>query len=119
MMPILMILMLLTMILGNAADDVDEVVVIDIDVAINVIASVADTTARIPLASTWEIQVPSISIMITCIEINKYAAASSVYHEDLPGVSQEYPSSVGLFVSSKMALTVGILTSPVKAEPPS
>ena len=51
MMPILMMPMLLTMMPGNAVDDVDEVFVIGVDVDINVIVSVADTTARISLAS--------------------------------------------------------------------
>ena len=52
------------------------------------------------------------------IGIKKYAAASTVSGEDLPGVSQEDPSSISLFVRSEMALTVGFLTPPVKAEPP-
>ena len=113
-----MMLMLLTMMLGNAADDVNEVVAIGVDVAINIIVAVADSTTRISLASAWEIRVLLVSVMITCIEIEKYAAASTVYREDLPGVSQEDPSSVGIFVRSKMALTVDLLKSPVKAEPP-
>ena len=81
-----------------------DTVVIGIDVAVSVIVAIADATAMISSASAWEIQVPSVSITITCIGIEKYAAASTVFRYDLPGVSQKDPSSVSLFVSSKMHL---------------
>ena len=66
-------------------------------------------TIQKPLADTND----TVMTMLMAIGIKKYAAASTVSGEDLPGVSQEDPSSVGLFVSSKMTLT-----PPGKQKPP-
>ena len=82
----------------------NDAIVIGIDVAINIIVAIADATAMISSASAWG----SVGLNNDNVHWNKNICSSK--HSVLPWSSD-------LFVSSNMALTVGLLMPPVKAEP--